>query len=532
MAGTFQIKSSLENALLWASNPAEVLNLAHDAIIICDAERTVQFWNRGACETYGWAADEALGANVTDLLRTKFFTDHAEVEFALRSKGHWQGELRHTRKDGSEVITASRQAVRRDENGKPVFILEINRDITENWRRRKSLKLLHDVALATGEARSIEDAAEVCLGAICREVGWCAGHVYLMNTETGSGAGIRDVWFYKNAKCAAIFRAFCELRPAAFETSVAGLALKADKPVWTTDMVHAPEWLAGLAAQAGLATAFGMAVPAGNNILVAFEFFLEQSVEQDGWFETLIAGVGNHMARVFERTAAQEAHRRLSVTLLRTQDEERRRISRELHDEIGQYLSGVRLCLNRAVREAGELAPAAAAALEEAGDIVERCVAETRTLSQLLHPPLLDELGLASATRWYAEGFASRSGVKLDLRISPAIGRLDDDIELALFRVIQESLNNIHRHSGSQTATIKIELEARRVRVEIGDQGKGMGHFPIGMPAIEGPTAGVGITGMRERMKDLGGTLDIFSDDRGTTVRAIAPLRGEAAIKS
>ena len=226
--------------------------------------------------------------------------------------------------------------------------------------------------------------------------------------------------------------------------------------------------------------------------------------------------------QVQERTAALEQSnqqlRQLSARLIRSQDDERRRIARELHDSAGQYLGAVSIALEMARREQDS----ATRKIEEASEMAKECVGEIRTISHLLHPPLLEELGLASAAQWYVEGFAARSGIQVQLEIPKELERLGNDVELVLFRILQEALTNIHRHSGSKTASIRIGADGQRAWLDVRDQGKGN---------IDGASGefrpGIGITGMRERVKDLSGTLEITSDPNGTSVRAVLPLAAD-----
>ena len=225
-----------------------------------------------------------------------------------------------------------------------------------------------------------------------------------------------------------------------------------------------------------------------------------------------------------------ERLRVLSNRLMQSQDDERRSIARELHDSVGQYLAALGMSIESARRSLKKIPPKTAEKLDEATEIVGKCSSEIRTLSHLLHPPLLEELGLASAIEWYVEGFASRSNMEVRLELPPKLRRLDQPIELALFRVLQECLTNIYRHSGSKTAIVKVEADEEQVRLEVIDHGKG-----ILQPMIEGrfvapKRLGVGINGMRERLKGLNGTLEIQSTNLGTTARAAIPLQPEAII--
>jgi signal transduction histidine kinase len=218
----------------------------------------------------------------------------------------------------------------------------------------------------------------------------------------------------------------------------------------------------------------------------------------------------------------------LSARLLNTQDEERRRIARELHDSAGQYLAGIQMNLGALSHETAGLAAAQRARISDSMAMAERCTSEIRTISYLLHPPLLDETGVRSAISWYVQGFAERSGIRVDLEIPENLGRLPGDTETALFRVVQQSLANIHRHSGSEVARILVGLNAERVTVEICDEGRG-----IPAETLEGfhsgtRLAGVGMAGMRERIRDLGGEFDIRSGDKGTTVEVSLPIAAKA----
>ena len=222
---------------------------------------------------------------------------------------------------------------------------------------------------------------------------------------------------------------------------------------------------------------------------------------------------------ITERRNAEDAVRQLSGHLLRSQDEERLRIGRELHDATGQELAAVAMNLGLVQQRCAGRDVAADNLLADSQAILENCQRELRTLSYRLHPPVLDEVGLAGAVQEYAEGFAERSEIKVTLEVSPDLGRLSADTERALFRVVQESLGNVHRHSGSLTAGIRIAREGAEVILEVADQGHG---FEIRRDGTVSKV-GVGLTGMRERMRQLGGRLVIESSGRGTTVRAIVP---------
>lgn len=234
--------------------------------------------------------------------------------------------------------------------------------------------------------------------------------------------------------------------------------------------------------------------------------------------------------KVEERTAAL---RKLSSRLMRVQDAERRRIARELHDSLGQYLAAAKINLEvvGAVKNGGDGSngPSRNEHLLEARHLIDRAISDMRTLSHLLHPPLLDEAGFGSAARWFVEGFGRRSGIVTRLRMPAKLDRLPPEIETALFRVLQESLTNVHRHSGSREVEVRLTVYQSMVTLAIDDNGKGIPHEIMERFGKSGVNLGVGLAGMRERVTELGGRLEIDSDKSGTRLRAVIPIPALAA---
>lgn len=351
----------------------ELLNLASDAIIVCAVDRTIKFWNSGAVTMYGWTVEEAVGRNVHELLKTTFPESREALRAALLANGIWEGELIHVSKTGKPIVVTSKHVLQRDEQGEPVRILEINRDITTRKLMEQELK---------------HSQAE-----------------------------------------------------------------------------------------------------------------LEKIVGQ--------------------RTAALRA---LSTRLMRVQDEERRRIARELHDSLGQYLTDAQIRLDML---SAHVPAAQSETLALARRSIERSIIETRTLSYLLHPPLLDEAGLVSAVRWYVEGFAQRSGIEADLKLPSDLGRLPEPVETAVFRILQESLTNVHRHSGSKRVQVELARNKNQMTLSVRDFGRGIPMESLEASQPNGANVGVGLAGMRERVNDLGGRLDIQSTGKGTLIMVSVPLPAE-----
>jgi len=231
--------------------------------------------------------------------------------------------------------------------------------------------------------------------------------------------------------------------------------------------------------------------------------------------------------RILQRTALLEVTnkslRDLSAQLLRVRDEEQRKLARHLHDSTGQTLAALTMNLARLEREAYKLSGSVAKTASDSAALAREVSDSVRTISYLLHPPLLDEAGLKIALAWYAEGFEQRSGIKVHLEMPSDFERQPSDLETAVFRIVQECLTNIHRHSTSATADIRICQFARGLALEVKDTGRGIPAETLAKISSVG-LPGVGLRGMRERIMALGGIFEILSEGKGTTVKVAIPL--------
>ena len=253
----------------------------------------------------------------------------------------------------------------------------------------------------------------------------------------------------------------------------------------------------------------------GNQITVASRWALWR--DSDG----KVLGRFQLDTDITKRKQVEQELRVLSARLLNLQDEERRRFARDLHDSVGQLLAGASMNLSLVQKKLSGADDATVKLLSEGNHLLEDALREIRTLSYLLHPPLLDEVGLISALRWYVSGFAERSQIQVRLEVPEDLGRFRRELELALFRIVQESLTNVHRHSGSAVAKITILKTPGQLRLKVEDEGKGM-KMPSG--ARGGGTAGVGISGIRERVRQLGGQMQVRSGDWGTALEVLFPV--------
>ena len=223
------------------------------------------------------------------------------------------------------------------------------------------------------------------------------------------------------------------------------------------------------------------------------------------------------LEEIRRREGAEISLRTLTSQLLHIRDEERRRVAHELHESTAQVLATLAINLSLLQEPEAEMGARDRKLVDQSANLVDQLLSEVRQLSDLLHPPTLDEMGLSSAILWYTAHFSQRNNLKVTVDIPADLGRFAADREIAAFRVVQESLSNVQRHSGSRTATVRVRKSPGHVCVQISNQGKGM-------PAELAVTPGVGISGMRERVRQLGGLLSIHSDGSGTTITAEMPL--------
>ena len=244
--------------------------------------------------------------------------------------------------------------------------------------------------------------------------------------------------------------------------------------------------------------------------------------------QELSQALGRLRAEASVRQHTEERLRHLSLRLMTLQDEERRRIARELHDTCGQTLAAMKMSI-ALLRQGDKSAPGFQLLIDDLNALTDEALQEVRTASYLLHPPLLDEAGIASAARWFVEGFSRRSGIDVQCEIPEKMDRPSRPCELVLFRILQEGLTNVHRHSGASAARVRLDRNSDHMELEIADNGKGISEERLRQFENSG-NSGVGITGMRERVRELGGHLEVRSLHPGTSVCVALPLANPATV--
>ena len=709
---------------------AALLDLSQDAILIQSIGGETLLWNQGAEHVYGWTKAEAIGKNSHELLNTRFSPPLSEIMKRLEQKGHWEGELQKSRRDGQTIVVSSHWALGRDSAGRPEKILVIDTDVTEQRRAEAALResedryrdlVEHSLDLICthdleGRLLSVNELPAKILGYSREELiqkpmkefllkeGHASFDEYLKNIQTTKVAegsmvvltknGERRIWEYHNSlrtdgvntpvvrgiahdvterwlaekalrQSEERFRLMAEnideifwlLDPKSLGAIYVSPAFEriCERPVNSLfanptsyrDLIHpddAPRVLEGLArleqtnefheqfrilcpsgtkwievwgftakdsfgkvsalvgtsqditerrrAEEALRRNEELLRAAFDQVAVGFSMtdlegrFLkvneaycritgyaqEELLEMDfqsfthpddlarnlTYSQRLLNGEirsivyqkryirktgeivwvqnsssvlsdGNGKVTGFValteditgRKKAEEGLQELSGRLLQLQDDERRKIARDLHDQTGQNLVALSSTLGYLRTSIPSTSRRLRKSVSECQELADGCIREVRTLSYVLHPPMLDEAGLEDAIRHYVSGFAERTGIEVKLDISPNFGRLAQEEETALFRVMQESLVNTRRHSGSASATILLERTPQGVLLQISDQGRGIQGNGKRHIKEAGFAGGVGIQSMRERMKQVRGKLEIESGPNGTTVRAV-----------
>ncbi|HYM08300.1 MAG TPA: PAS domain S-box protein [Terriglobales bacterium] len=478
-----------------------------------------EIWRRGC---------EGLYANPRSWQDCVYPEDLGRVKKSMRALpgGELNVEFRIVHPDGSIRWIWDRAFPVRDQDGRVVRVVGIAEDITERKRAEEEAHLLQTLTLEVSSAEDLPSCLHVVLREVCEATGWLLGQAWVPSADR-SALECSPAWYSKVSDLEE-FRKGCEGFTFAPGVGLPGHVFLSRRPAWLTDItspeVDCPR--TPLASKARLKAGMAIPVVVGDEVLAVLEFFVRERREEDERLLALISSVAAQLATLMQRKRAERDLRHLSGRLLQLQDEERRRIARDLHDTTGQNLAALEMNLCQINEAAARLGSKTRRAFTSSIALVRECVQEIRTASYLLHPPLLDEMGLASALRAYADGYKGRTGVTVSVDVSRDLTRLPSEVEIALFRVAQEALTNIHRHSGSPRAMIRALVSPTEVVLEVRDEGRGILPEVRERMANGSAKLGVGIAGMRERLRQLGGWLEVYSNSQGTTVRAVLPVKG------
>ena len=467
---------------------AAIVESSDDAIVSKSLDGIITSWNKAAERMFGYTANEAIGQPIYLIIPTDREDEEKNIlERIGRGEriDHFQTLRRH--KNGTLLDVSVTISPLRDSSGRIVGASKVARDITAQRRNEQALRESEQ------RYQTVTDASPVMIwmsgiDQLCYyfNKGWLDFVGRTLDQEAGKG-WLEHVHADDRDRCVQVYvSSFDARRPFEMEYR---LRHHSGRYRWI----------------------FDRGVP---------------RFKPDGTFEGFVGACLD----IHDRKSATERIRIAdqALRLMKLLDEERRHIARELHDSAGQTLTVLGLTLAQLVQRAEAIAPELAREGREIEEVVQQLHREIRTTSYLLHPPLLDETGLKSALRWYVQGVAERSEIAIDLDIAEDFGRLPADMELAIFRIVQECLTNIHRHAESKIAYIRVAREKASVYLEIRDQGKGIS--PERLVEIQTQGSGVGIAGIRERLRQFQAELKIESNASGTTVSASIPIPNPSSL--
>jgi PAS domain S-box-containing protein len=475
------------------------------AIFMLDDKGRVSTWNLGAERIKGYKASEIIGKHFSVFYPEEDIkAGKPQWELAVAQReGRFEDEGWRLRKDGSKFWANVIITPIRDRGGRLIGYGKVTRDFTERKR--------HEEQLAESEERfrmmveGVPDYAIFMMNPMGRITTWNVGAERIKGYKASEIIGRHYSTFFPEEDVkAGKPNKILEIAAREGRTEQEGWRVRKDgSRFWVSAMITA--------------------IRNESGELLGFSKITRDITEKMRQQEALRKEIAERERAQAELRRSEESLRLLSVNLLRTQDEERRRIGREMHDSLGQYLSALKMKLGvLRVKEANQI-PEVAAQFEQCNALLEECVKEVRTISYLLYPPMLEEMGLKSAVAWYLEGFAQRSGIKTNFEVSQNFGRVSRDVELAVFRVLQESLTNAHKHSGTGVIDIKMSRANGTIDLQVRDYGKGL---PEGVFSQTGPLRmGVGLRGMNERMHQIGGTIGVHNVKPGALVHATVPAQ-------
>ncbi len=496
---------------------AAIVESSEDAIISKDLNGIINSWNAGAERVFGFTPQEAIGRSITIIIPPDLRDEEKQILRRLR-KGerieHFE-TVRMNKAGGRLNISLTISPVK-DSKGAIIGASKIARDVTERKRIERALRVNED-RLRAAFTQSYSFLVLLTPDGTILEVNDAALAAAGRTREQALGRKFWELWWSPLAEETAILKKSIARAAAGERIAEECYFCLADGSRRFAHRTLNP-------------------IPGDDGKVVMIVATGLDMTEQKELRDQLELRVKQRTQELEEKNrdllAQTEMVRELSGKLLSTQDEERRRIARELHDSAGQLLVALQMGLVSLEEESKKLDPRFATNIRQNIELVEQLSREVRTLSHLLHPPLLDEAGLSSAIRWYVEGFAERSKIELQLELSSDLGRLERDQETAMFRIVQECLTNIHRHSGSKKASVRLQRYQQEIRLEVEDYGKGLPVSKSNGSPSKPVRAGVGIQGMRERVMRLGGHFEIHSNGGGTVVTARLPLEAPSVATS
>lgn len=498
----------------------KLFHISHEAILVVgDHGRKLLDANPQAIRMLGYSRAELRSLDLG-----RIFADQKTVERLFDSL--WNQPVRSTKQKSlaqiaclhksGRILGASLSASMILYGGRPAALAVMGerlrrRHTTDVLRNQAKISgLLHAVTGMTVTARDLQHDVRDWLRRICRQAQLPIGHVRVLAPGVIGSRGCVDVWHIKPAHQFKSVRANpgCIAFPEEFCNRVAMTRM----PEIVPDIERDPHFAMPALHDLHLRSAVAIPVPVEERVGAISEFFSPRRFEEDPLLVDILECLGHELGYVL-------SHHAISVKMMREQDEERRRLARELHDTTAQGLAMMILELGRVEKESEVLSPESRAAVSHSIELARRSLAEVRTFSYLLHPPMLDEMGLISAIQIFVEGFSRRCDIRVEADLPDTLPRMPPDWEMALFRAVQEGLTNVRRHSHSRTAAVRLKICGGVATLVVENEGASVP--PQEMGGLPPERVGVGIAGMRERLRVFGGDAVLYSREKTIVLEVI-----------
>jgi PAS domain S-box-containing protein len=487
--------------------------------------------NPRACAMLGYSHRELLSLSARRILPWK------ESEFDwLRKKGKKSLRRIAYRQKTGHLIPCDISAWPVQVSHKPCILVRLHgarhRELAESMRKGTAfMRFANAVVIGVAQAPTIEHGIRFCIHHICDFARWPLGHAHILAERILSAHVPTDIWYFglhgqsKSRKTVMVSKPIASSDDWYSRIVTTGRPfiadeLKTEANFTGQQMVH----------DLDINSALVGPILVGSEVVGILEFFSHEPMEADNLLLELMTSLGARVGHIIEHKRAENNVQSLSTRLFHLQDDERRHLAKELHDTTGQNVAAIIMDLAVIGRKIETLDSEARTALSECVSLARQSLHEIRTFSYLLHPPMLDELGLVSALRVYIEGFSQRSRMRVDLEVPDSYTKLPNDLEVTLFHVVQEGLTNAHRHAGSSWAKVRMSVSATEVRTSVENEAAADSLLTKGF--VPPASMGVGIRSMRERVQHFGGQLALHSDHHRTVLEAILPLSRAAKATS
>jgi PAS domain S-box-containing protein len=482
--------------------------------------------NPQACHMFGYTRQEFLSRPPTRTICVEKGQWESLLDSVSQRRGKWLRGMACRHRSGRIIVRDILPSLVSIE-GRVCILATVrdatHRELSEVLRfNSRFARFSNAIAVGAAQTPDIEHAIRFCLQQVCDYAHWVFAHARIFSNEIVATNTPVDTWHFGLHRAAKLVRAMFEAKRLGFPENWYSGVLLTDRAFFVEGLESKLAFAAELKNRdVYLKSALVVPIPVGKEIIGVCQYFSSEPMNRDPVFLDTISHLAGRLGHIIEHKRAQDAMSSLSTRLFHAQEDERRNLARELHDTTAQNVTAALMDL-AVIGNVKTLPSNARNAVSECMSLMRRALQELRTLSYVLHPPLLDELGLASALRIFVEGFSQRSGIQVRLDLPEPCPRFSKELEMTLFRVVQEGLTNAQRHSGSATGDIRLKLEACELKLTV--ENETTSEIPSRKTGVQHCNLGVGMRSMQERVERLGGHLFLDVGKNRTALQASFPL--------